>query len=136
MAILASVPGIEVAIWCNGTQLQEYLDESGDGVEPAVEHRTTTKYVESTANAEFSVKFTVTPPFEFGRKDLGFFITLDGETDNVGNLCSQLDLDENGEWNFDVRGLETVYKEGAIERAFKFAKLLLSTNLLSLLNLS
>ena len=128
MAILASVPGIEVTIWCNGSQLQEYPDDGGEGIEPTVEHKTITKYVESTADAEFSIRFTIMPPFELGRKYLGFFITLDGETDNVGNLCSQLDLDENGEWNFEVQGLESLNEECAIERAFKFGKLLLSMN--------
>lgn len=129
MAILAGIPGIEVTVWCNGAQLHEYPDECGDGVDPAVEYKTVTKYVESTANAEFCIRFTVTPPFKLGRKDLGFYVALDGETDNFGVLCSQLDLEENCEWNHEVQGFEIVHKEGAIERAFKFAKLRLSKNL-------
>lgn len=126
MAILETVPGVEVTTWCNGTELYEYPDTE-EAVDPTVEHKVATKYVQSTADAEFSLKLVVTPSFKLGRNDLGFFITLDGESDEAGILCGPQDLDEEGKWELDVRGWETVDRDGAKFRRFKFGKLLKST---------
>ena len=126
MAIIVSVPGIEVAICCNGIQLQEYPDDIEGGMSLELREKTVTKYVQSSAGAEFSVKYIVTQPFELGGKDLGFYITLDGETDGTGVICSPADLDEYGKWEYDESGLESVYSVGATLRPFQFAKLLLS----------
>ena len=126
MAILESVPGVEVTIWCNGTELYEYPDTE-EAVDPTIEDKVVTKYVQSTADAEFSLKLVVTSSYKLGRNDLGFFISLDGESDEAGILCGPQDLDKEGEWELDVRGWETVDRDDAKFRRFKFGKLLIST---------
>jgi hypothetical protein len=122
MAILDSLPGVSVAIWSNGSKLTEY-DDLDDEVKPSWRHKTTSKYVESESDAEFFFNLQVGYPYEHDCDDLGFFIYIDGCEESDGHLCGRNELDEDGEWETDVRGIEIWDAEGPKVKKFRFSNL-------------
>jgi hypothetical protein len=132
MAVLDSLPGIEVTICNDGAPLSEYPDLEDDSV-PDRKHRVVTNYIQSSAGVPFSFTLKVGPPYEHDCDYLGFFITLDGETDEVGHLCGRDQLEENPEWEEEVRGNEIVDADGIAKlKKFKFTELTLSMVLILL----
>jgi hypothetical protein len=122
MAILDSLLGVEVEIWSDGSKLTEY-DDLGDKVRQSWKHKTVSKYIESESDAEFFFRLKVGKPYEHDCDELGFSIILDGCEENVdSHLCSPENL-EDGEWEYDVHGVETYDAEGAKLKRFKFSKL-------------
>lgn len=123
MAILESLVGVEVTIWCDGSQLVEY-DDDEDEVRQRWKHKTVSKYVESKTDAEFFFRLTVSKPYEHDCDELGFAIILDGCEENIdSHLCSPDSLEDDDEWEYDVHGVETHDAEGAKLKRFKFSKL-------------
>jgi hypothetical protein len=72
MAVLNSVPGLEVKIVVNGEPLQEYVDNE-DELAP----NTVLKYVEATSGAEFTVQYTITSEFTYNH-DMSLRVYVDG----------------------------------------------------------
>lgn len=123
MAVLDSLPGVEVTIWSEGSKLKEY-DDDGDQVRQSWKHKTVSKYIESETDAAFYFKLQVGKPYEHDCDELGFAIILDGCEENIdSHLCCSDDLDDDGEWELDVHGVETHDAEGAKIKRFRFAKL-------------
>lgn len=83
MAIHPLVPGIEVAICVNQIPLPEYDDDEvwPGTVTSASGHtiKTITKYIESTANQEFSIMTRIEPPYRPDSPSLVFYFYLDGK---------------------------------------------------------
>ncbi|KAE8454606.1 hypothetical protein EG329_000229 [Mollisiaceae sp. DMI_Dod_QoI] len=83
MAVHPLVPGIDVAVCVNREPLPEYDDDESrpDSIPTANGHeiRTITKYIESTADQEFSFRFTVSHPYQLDCASLHFQIKIDGK---------------------------------------------------------
>jgi hypothetical protein len=84
MAIIPNLPGIEMFICVNGVPLPEYEDDEDDdsgalrdGIEA---HASIVKYIESTAEQEFSLEYTVAAPHEMTHPTLTFRYMIDGIT--------------------------------------------------------
>jgi hypothetical protein len=75
MAILGSLPSIEVTVWSGGDQLTEY-DPPGD--ETHQQDKTVTKYIESVDDAEFFFKVEVSDLYMFGQHSLNVKYAADG----------------------------------------------------------
>ena len=127
MAILPSLPGLEVTVLVNGNALQEYDDADFD--ESNQNTREMSKYVASVAGAEFSIslKFTkkilnqIHPPIELS-------LSLDGDYVDVslwelselleGALLENTATEENGQWygqKYKFCDLQ-INEEGSTER--------------------
>ncbi|KAF4626757.1 hypothetical protein G7Y89_g11399 [Cudoniella acicularis] len=87
MAILHDLPGIKVTVYMNGKPVEEYDDDeefappsralvaNNDG-KPIV--KTTTKYIESITDQEFSIYIDITNPFKFDCPNIGPTVFIDG----------------------------------------------------------
>jgi hypothetical protein len=124
MAIHPLLPGIEVAICVNQTPLREYDDDdsspttitsaSGKSI------KTMTKYIESTADQEFSIMCKFGRPHKLDSPTLNFRINIDS------TQCRGMTL---GATRFDKPNYKSgVHKQGQIEGQgyllpFKFTKI-------------
>jgi hypothetical protein len=134
MAILHSLPGVEVTVWSKESRLEECHDFE-DEVKPSLEHKTVSKYIQSETDAEFYFVLKVGEPYEHDCDELGFFIILDGcEVDVDGHLCSPGELAEEYEWEREVRGMEMQDAEGARVKKFRFSKVHKSKSLIHHIN--
>jgi hypothetical protein len=73
MAILDSLPGVEITVVVNGEDLHEYQDTDMED-----EENTVTKYVEAVTGANFAIKITMPKGFAFGGDCLSFRVKVDG----------------------------------------------------------
>ncbi|KAK4984033.1 hypothetical protein LTR66_008626 [Elasticomyces elasticus] len=110
MAILANLPGVEVAITVNGKRVKEYLAiDMQDGP------RTATRYIEASSNQKFAVKCRVLGGFEYKGDCMSFETLVDG----VSASCSIISM-RNTE-----AGAATLTEKGVCEgnklRRFKFS---------------
>lgn len=98
MAVLDSVPGIQVSVVSNGNTLQEYADEDEFKHKKfsAPEVRTSTTYIECVSDAEFGIKFEVNPDFVKTKvhSHLSFWGIVDGTA--IGGCQS---VQASGNWN-------------------------------------
>ncbi|KAL5120469.1 hypothetical protein ACEQ8H_001487 [Pleosporales sp. CAS-2024a] len=79
MAVLDSVPGLEVQIVVHDEALQEYQDRlSANVAEKSVE-----SYVEAQSGARFQIRYHFTPPFPADRP-LSAHVTIDGQYLDAG----------------------------------------------------
>ncbi|KAI1632447.1 hypothetical protein F4809DRAFT_653298 [Biscogniauxia mediterranea] len=77
MAILESVPGIEVQVLVRGQPLQEYGDNNSPDVttRDPMSSPVICKYIESTDNAEFAI-FTKVPNYTWGYRNHMLFVSI------------------------------------------------------------
>ena len=73
MAVLDTLPGVEVNIVVNKKPLKEYQDSDVEE-----EHRTVTRYVEAVSNQVFEIHMTIEKGFKFRGNCLTFKIYVDG----------------------------------------------------------
>lgn len=106
MAKIDAVPGIEVDIISNGATLPEYLADEDEGVIPDLAKRTVTRYVELEAEKEFIFQFTAKLPYKHDCDYLGFYVSIDGEALDCGQLCGPGHLDEEDSWVETLSGVE------------------------------
>ncbi|KFY91498.1 hypothetical protein V498_05436 [Pseudogymnoascus sp. VKM F-4517 (FW-2822)] len=81
MAILDTLPGVEVSILTNGQTVEEYVD-ADEVVDGPLASKTVVKYIEAISDAEFTVKRTVLDSFRLHKQkvdDLLFQVKLDGK---------------------------------------------------------
>ncbi|KAI0024996.1 hypothetical protein F4780DRAFT_488999 [Xylariomycetidae sp. FL0641] len=92
MAVLNSVPGIEVAVQVNGQDLTEHDDPHASKRNPPRidSRRVCTKYIESIDDATFRVRFKATDGYAWGYKDhsLKLWVYADGKYFS-GRICNQ-----------------------------------------------
>lgn len=136
MAILEVEDGISVVACLDDKAMVEYpiVGDIKTNAETSVRNRSRTKgvYIESTDDAEFSLKLGVMPPYQMDSAKLAFEITVDGK--NVGtHLCHRPDFNRNdGHWEKIVEGQEIVLgRNKAKVRKFKFAAIVISKFLTS-----
>jgi hypothetical protein len=79
MAILDTVPGIEVAVCIDKRPLREFEDDDfqAGGITADLASKTVSKYVQSDKK-EFAIKLKVQPAFNFDFPTLGFQVYIDG----------------------------------------------------------
>ncbi|KAL2032885.1 hypothetical protein VTO58DRAFT_106057 [Aureobasidium pullulans] len=73
MAILDSLPGVEITVVVDGEDLHEYQDADMED-----EENTVTKYVEAVTGANFTIKIMVPKKFGFEGTCLSFHVLVDG----------------------------------------------------------
>jgi hypothetical protein len=73
MAILPSVPGLEIQVVVNDDALHEYEDHTA-----RVSKGTVERYVEAQSNVHFEVRYAFRPPFPADRA-VSMIVTIDGE---------------------------------------------------------
>jgi hypothetical protein len=120
MAIIPGVQGLKVDILVDRYPAPEYVDpdetdfENGDGT------RTITKFIEAQSNAEFTVRFTLSPGFPYQRHDIIFQVYLDGEwMDGASFRLNTLRSFQVAE----LTGQRYVRNNQWFQRNFKFAQL-------------
>lgn len=113
MAILEDRPGIKVYVRIGDAECAEYDDPDIEGEQTSCP--TSSKYIESVDDAEFGVRFEVTPDYKWDYKnhDLVFYCYLDGKyfgglvtkrsSDNApfhtkDDLSEQISRTETGNW--------------------------------------
>lgn len=85
MAILDSIPGLDVSVCVDGAPLQEYDDdeelvsEKPGAIGEYQKARTVLKYVEAVSNAEFTVHITLGTSFNMDCPTLSNPISVDGK---------------------------------------------------------
>ncbi|THY27019.1 hypothetical protein D6D00_05256 [Aureobasidium pullulans] len=73
MAILDSLPGVEITVVVDGEDLHEYQDTDMED-----EENTVTKYVEAVTGANFAIKACVSQYFKYEGDCLGIRVEVDG----------------------------------------------------------
>ncbi|KAF2231263.1 hypothetical protein EV356DRAFT_579371 [Viridothelium virens] len=80
MAIISSVPGIEVAVTVDGSDVKEYTDP-----DLAEEPNVVTKYIEVSSECEFGLRFLVLRGTHFKKKAMSFNVYVDDTIDDDGS---------------------------------------------------
>lgn len=78
MAVLDKIPGIEVTVQINGQDVVEYDDPDASELDKSCP--TSSKYIESIDDAEFTIQYKVTNEYRWGYKKhrLSFIPSVDG----------------------------------------------------------
>lgn len=81
MAIHEDLPGIEIKVCVDDIRLEEYDDEEEQSVQPteAGSVKKVSRYIESLADQEFTIKYWVRHPFELDYPMLGVDVLMDGK---------------------------------------------------------
>jgi hypothetical protein len=84
MAILNSVPGLEICVCIDGEALVEYDDDEEQevGAGHVAEYqaaKTVSKYIESISDKDFGIKATIGPKYVFDSSAVSFAIEIDGK---------------------------------------------------------
>lgn len=128
MAVLQSLPGIEVFVCVKGEALEEYDDDEAQADVESGEtnqyqaSKTVSKYIESVTDQEFAIKLLVGNPYYFDCGSLGFSIRVDGRKVRSPLLRRDEYSSVNG-WSQDVRGIRAEEGEKSLIRPFKFAEI-------------
>ncbi|KFY49060.1 hypothetical protein V495_00779 [Pseudogymnoascus sp. VKM F-4514 (FW-929)] len=80
MAVIDTVPGVEVSILINGQPVEEYVD-SGEEIDGPLASKTVVKYIEAISDAEFIIKASALSAFYQHRKtkdDILVGVEIDG----------------------------------------------------------
>ncbi|KFZ08013.1 hypothetical protein V502_09600 [Pseudogymnoascus sp. VKM F-4520 (FW-2644)] len=123
MAVIDTLPGVDISISINGQSVKEYEDageEAGGPLGP----KTVVKYIEAISDTEFAIKASVLPAFRVHRQsiyDLAFQVDVDGKW--AAGRCYLDAIDEAySPWNSQIEGF---YSNDATGRStvnpFKFA---------------
>ncbi|KAL9095712.1 MAG: hypothetical protein Q9165_002144 [Trypethelium subeluteriae] len=91
MAILASVPGIEVAVTVDGNDVKEYTDPNLDE-EPNV----VTKYIEVSSESEFGLRYLVRRGTHFKKDAMSFNTYVDGQQATGPLISKKKTVNEDG----------------------------------------
>jgi hypothetical protein len=136
MAILDLVPGIEVSVCVDGHPLKEYNDDEEVEAQPreAFQHqatRTVSKYVESTTDKEFEIRYSVTRAFKMDCPTLSFRIFVDGAR---ARSClfevreyKELAKSKRPYTERTIKGIESSLNGRVVVKPFKFSEIKTST---------
>lgn len=94
--------GLDVDIMSNRVKSPEYPDPANEGTDA----RAVTVYVESELATELEFQFTVKRLFEYDCDYVEFYISIDGEQLDVGQLCALGHLDKEDSWVDYESGIE------------------------------
>ncbi|KAI5269936.1 hypothetical protein E4T47_06591 [Aureobasidium subglaciale] len=95
MAILDTLPGLEVSVVVNGQDLHEYQDSHARDVEDTV-----TKYIEVVSDAYFAIKVTTARKLKMPGNNLYVRVTIDGiRVDGID--LSRMDNNRSGPYMID-----------------------------------
>ena len=135
MAILEGLPGVEVIVCKNGETIEEY-NADNDEVhylnQAAVDHKqyvTVAKYIESTADQEFTVYLRVKQHTDIDCAGLLFRVYADGEL--VRSALMLKKQVSQKDWDTVVRGPESKCGDSIEVRPMKFARIETSMESLS-----
>ena len=123
MAVLESLPGIEVSITIDGVALHEYRDPDDNQNSAASEHRaskTVSQYVEVSTGKEFCIQLSVGNPYKFDCSSLAFELCVDSKSVVSQCLTKRRYLKLHSHWTLSIRGIES---SGNIFKPFKFAEI-------------
>lgn len=133
MALLDSLPGVEVTVCVEGEALQEYAAENDEVVhqdKAVVYHQqqvTTTKFIESATGKPFLVRVNVKAPFKMNCDNIAFAVRVDGKHIRK-SLMSKKDFAKimNGEredWSVNIEGPIEQVGSGWVVRLMHFAEI-------------
>ncbi|KAE9368743.1 hypothetical protein N431DRAFT_347016 [Stipitochalara longipes BDJ] len=128
MAILASLPGIEVSVIVKEQSLAEYFDDDFDLV---LEPITVSNYIQSETGKEFSIKLVVKDPFNLSYPTLGFQIYVDGVKVREPLLRRTKFEQGDGYWESMWSGIKLSTgddEQNCVEHPFKFSEIHTSTD--------
>ncbi|PVH81475.1 hypothetical protein DL98DRAFT_587389 [Cadophora sp. DSE1049] len=125
MALLESLPGVEVTVCVDGEALKEYNTENDivtnkNRVAARQKSRTITKYIEATTGKGFLVKIVVKAPYKMNCHNISFTVEVDGQYIKSHLMTkNNLAKDLNGpkkEWSCSIEGpVEKVRSRGAVK---------------------
>ncbi|KAI1344071.1 hypothetical protein F5Y15DRAFT_426590 [Xylariaceae sp. FL0016] len=125
MAIICSVPGVEVTIRIAGKTAIEYGDPADTGTYGGLPH-SSSKFIECLDGQQFTVHLRVTKDYEWGYKNhsLNFALLIDGQWVK-GELC-RAHYTRFESWDRDITNRvvpkgDTVSATGFISQTFKFS---------------
>ncbi|KAI5199508.1 hypothetical protein AUEXF2481DRAFT_470 [Aureobasidium subglaciale EXF-2481] len=95
MAILDTLPGLEVSVVVNGQDLHEYQDAHARDEEDTV-----TKYIEVVSDAYFAIKVTTARKLKLPGNNLSIHVTIDGVW-VYGIDLSRMDKNRSGPYMID-----------------------------------
>ncbi|PMD38440.1 hypothetical protein L207DRAFT_585338 [Hyaloscypha variabilis F] len=128
MAILSSLPGIQVTVCVGGQDAPEHDDND---MEPNPEPNLVSSYIEAETMMEFSIKLIVQDPFNLSYPTLGFQIYVDGVKVREPLLRRVIFEKANGYWESMWGGIKLSTgddQENCVERPFKFSEIHTSTD--------
>lgn len=113
MAISEMLPGLEVVVVQNGTEMIEHTDNDVEDNE-----RTTTRYIEAKSDQEFAIRIGVTARTDFTGDTLACHVYVDGK-------WAQAPILEKSRFRWDnyVRYVRGVEVQNSLEKRFHFAGL-------------
>lgn len=133
MAILPSIPGIEVQVYIDGKPAKEHSDEVGleekNFENEASKYRagvTIAKYVESISDKTFALKLSVNSPYDFGidGEILQFAVLVDGKKVRAPLVLKSKYFKEHG-WSKLIEGIRT-QEDASVIQKFRFASINIS----------
>jgi hypothetical protein len=123
MAILSSLPGIQVTVCVGGQDAPEHDDND---MEPNPEPNLVSSYIEAETMMEFSIKLIVQDPFDLFYPTLGFQIYVDGVKVREPLLRRVIFEKANGYWESMWGGIKLSTgddQQNCVERPFKFSEI-------------
>lgn len=121
MAVLEAIPGIKVTVRINGVDCPEYDDL--DVPEQQLSHPTSSKYIESPDNAEFTLCIGVNKDYDWGDKSdcLVFAIRVDSAL--IHQPIVEKNQLANGYYERVIRGQDIFcdYTKSWFNHALKFS---------------
>jgi hypothetical protein len=97
MAVLPSLPGIEVTVCVNKVPLKEYFDdepsENPGRHRDSLAPRIVSKYIEAITDQEFTLHFRVAKPYDVDSPSLVFSTSVDGK--NISSTLFRLSKHES-----------------------------------------
>jgi hypothetical protein len=131
MAIHPALPGVEVAICIDGKEAKEYDTENDEvhheerRIATHQEKVTTTKYIESIADKEFTIKLAAQKNARFNnpRAALSFEVYVDNEFIGGRLLDKEAFPRGKNKWSEVVKGPDVKAGKGYVVKALKFAKI-------------
>jgi hypothetical protein len=121
MAVLESLPGIEVIVCTEDEALKEYNtghNEEAGGID---QHKVT-KYIEAETGKVFTIKLIAREPFKMTCPALSFEVYVDGKW-FAGTVMAREAFSENNSWSFVVEGPESGAGGYCVVRSMKFSQL-------------
>lgn len=124
MAVVKSLPGVKIVICSGEKKLREYKFKTGlskQSVEKSVR-----RLIETSTDAEFSIKICVVDTYQLDSPNLLFNIYIDGISVG-GVLCGEYEL-LHGSWTRKVEGIKQPTEKRNIVGLckFRFSELVIS----------
>jgi len=110
MAIISTLPGIEATIRVNNIPLPEYLDDEDEDISQGSDYarrplNKISKYIESSEGQEFSINFSLSPPYQMDCPALEITLTVDGHKIR-GKLAERADYERRHWWSSYRAGVD------------------------------